>query len=387
MRVVALSNDKDSNSAAIRLRLPLRALAAQHPLELRFLSFHQCTRADLRWGDIFIVQRGINQRMLTTMQRIKAIGKPVIYEVDDLLTQLPEFLQDHVTMREHQDLVVTMIRRADAISTTTPQLAEQLAPINPNVHLVPNYAVLADIVATRHRADILPRATLVLAASDTVQTDFLLPAIQAAHAQYGSSIELACIGAIAKSIDIPGMMIHKHPIVPQSRFVELIASLPNPVGLIPLDDSLFSSCKSAIKYLDYAVAGTPSICSNVSPYRDVVENQQGGLLVENTTEQWHQAICSLVESPELRERLSQHAVAQIRMRHLLSHTALAWHDVIASVYKEEQAPRPCPTTLEVAQDAWRDIGDRFLVFLKDLNRARLLRRKAAKARTAAARRS
>jgi hypothetical protein len=379
MRVVALSNDRDSNSAAIRLGIPLRTLAKEQPIELRLLSFHQCTRADLRWGDVFIVQRGINERTFNTMQRLKNMGKPVIYEVDDLLIQLPEFLQDHQTMRMHQDLVMKMMAMADAVSTTTSRLAAQLAALNPSVHLVPNYAVPNGTAMARHDANMAPRATLILAASDTVQTAFLLPALEAIHARYGTSVELVCIGAIAKSIDVAGMSISKHPIVPQARFGELIAALPNPIGLIPLDDSLFSSCKTAIKYLDYAVAGTPSICSNVSPYRDVIMDQQTGLLVENTTGSWCEAISSLIDSPELRQRIVDGAFDQVCKHHQLSHTAHAWHKLLAAVCKDRPSAQR-PTRLQSLQDAWCDIGDRFMVYLREVNRARLLRRKGAKSR-------
>lgn len=377
MHVVALSNERHSNSAAIRLGKPLQVLAAEQQIVLRLLSFHQCTHADLRWGDVFIIQRGINERMLTIMQRIKKMNKPVIYEIDDLITQLPGFLQDHDTMRMHHDFVVSMIAMADAVSTTTARLAAQLAPINPNVHLVPNYAVPGATAVARHQSAATPQATLVLAASDTVQTDFLLPALQQVQARYGTAVELVCIGAIARSISIPGMVVHSYPILPQPRFVEVIAALVNPIGLIPLDDSLFSSCKTAIKYLDYAVSGIPSICSDVSPYREVVTDQDTGLLVENTTARWVEALCLLIDSPALRERLCDNAIARVREHHQLAHTAQAWHRVLGSVCKAPQASAS-RGLLASAHDAWLDARDRITVLLRETNRARLLRRKAAK---------
>ncbi len=90
-------------------------------------------------------------------------------------------------------------------------------------------------------------------------------------------------------------------------FKDFLSHSDNTIGLVPLDDSRFSRSKSAVKYLDYASAGIPAICSKVAPYANVVEHGVTGVLCENDTEAWVEAIYELVQSASKRQSLGESA--------------------------------------------------------------------------------
>ena len=110
-----------------------------------------------------------------------------------------------------------------------------------------------------------------------------------------------------------------------------MASRPNTIGLIPLDDNKFNRCKSAIKYFDYALAGVPCICSDVVPYSPIIESNQTGLLCDNTRDAWVAAVRSLAENPQRRAEVASRALARVAQEHNLNASARAWQQMLSAV--------------------------------------------------------
>jgi len=75
-------------------------------------------------------------------------------------------------------------------------------------------------------------------------------------------------------------------------------------AICPLGDTAFNSYKSSIKYLDYSAVGMPAIFSNCAVYEDVVRDGENGILLNNDTNSWYEAIKKLVLSPDLRYKLA-----------------------------------------------------------------------------------
>jgi glycosyltransferase involved in cell wall biosynthesis len=161
-----------------------------------------------------------------------------------------------------------------------------------------------------------------------VLVDNLISPLKHIQAKYGDQIKLLVVGPIDKALEQGGIQFERAPILTYPKFVELLQTLVNPIGLIPLDDSIFSSCKSPIKYFDYASASIPAICSNVPPYSDYVVPEQTGLLVDNTPEAWIHAIESLIQSTAKRQALAQAAREYVVATHLVDQAGDAWATAI-----------------------------------------------------------
>jgi hypothetical protein len=146
--------------------------------------------------------------------------------------------------------------------------------------------------------------------------------------KYGESIKLVVIGPIGDVFEREGLRFDAFPILSYAEFAKLLQTLVNPIGLIPLDNSEFSNCKSPIKYFDYSVAQIPAICSNVPPYSDYVQNGINGLLVENTSTSWINAIDTLIQSIDERQRLSNTARQYVIDNYLADNAGDAWKNVI-----------------------------------------------------------
>jgi 2-polyprenyl-3-methyl-5-hydroxy-6-metoxy-1,4-benzoquinol methylase len=328
LRIICMVPETTSGLFQFRVKDPLENLANRYGGMLRFCILGSHSPEDIVWGDVFVFQRHGGAYTLQLMQFLKAHGKRVVFEIDDLLMNLPAFLAHHQGTSESQRLLLAAIACADLVTTTTPRLASQLTKLNPAVICIPN--CIKDLPRERvaHSRNGSCDATLIVASSDRVLVDCLVEPLYYLQDKYGESIKLVVIGPIGDFFEREGLRFDAFPILSYAEFAKLLQTLTNPIGLIPLDDSEFSACKSPIKYFDYSVAQIPAICSNAPPYSDYIQNGINGLLVENTSTSWINAIDTLIQSIDERQRLSSAARQYVIDNYLIDKAGDAWKTVI-----------------------------------------------------------
>ena len=91
----------------------------------------------------------------------------------------------------------------------------------------------------------------------------------------------------------------------------LQCSIINPdISLIPLKDTPFNQCKSAIKWIEMGAMGVPSVVSFVSPYMEMgplSEKDNSVFIQSNDKDAWIEGISMLIENPDLRKEIGQNA--------------------------------------------------------------------------------
>jgi glycosyltransferase involved in cell wall biosynthesis len=326
VRVVAFIPGTASSLIDIRMRGPLQNWAARHEGALRIRDFRDVRAEDLYWGDVFVFQRISGLDIYTLIEVLRQQGKRVVFEMDDLLMEIPDFLSHHRLPSADLERLVNSMAAADSLSTTTERLANKLRQYNPQVHVVPNCIREIEKSVSSVQSDV--KATLVVASSDSVTVDMVLKPIQRIKAAYGDAVKIVAIGPIAQFFKEKNIPIEEHPIQGYAEFRKLLSQLNNPIGIIPLDDSVFSSCKSPIKFFDYASVGIPSICSDVPPYSDFVVNEKTGLLVTNNEQAWFEAISKVIDNVDLRAALLANAREYVRDTHMMDKAGDAWQALI-----------------------------------------------------------
>jgi hypothetical protein len=369
LRLLVLAGEIDSLIAEIRLRTPLSALAERTGLSLSWRSFHEATRADLRQADVLIVQRAFSQRVARLQRQMHRQGGAVIYEIDDLLTELPAHVSNHRPMLARQASLWKCMRLADLLTVSTERLGQALAL--PHWHVVPNYAVpLGD--ASLPPTDGHQAVTLVLASMEALAGG---PLPEALRTLPQGAARVVAVGPAAASLAAAGVSLESHALMPREAFIRWVRALPNPVAVIPLEDSRFAACKSAIKWFEYAEAGVPVVCSDVSPYREVVEDGRTGWLVANQTQAWRHALQAAIANTEQRQQVALAARKVVRARHTLDQTVQAWEHAIAQAQRLRQCePHAAAGTLTDLRDELAFAAEAVALPLRSLNRARLAQR-------------
>jgi len=334
VRVVAYVPSGVTSLVDIRMRGPLENWCKRYGGSLRMRDLKDVRPEDLYWGDVFVNQRVSGLNTSSLIDTLKRCGKKVVFEMDDLLTELPDFLAHHRLSKSNLEFLLSSMTAADAISTSTQRLANKLEKYNPNVHLVPN-CIHGTIVTEKSAiGEGAPKATIVIASTDSVTVGILLKPVQRIKQVYGDAVQIVAIGPIAQFFKKKNISLQEYPIQGYAEFRKLLSELPNPIGIIPLDDSVFSSCKSPIKFFDYASVGIPSLCSKVPPYSDYVSHEETGLLVENNEQAWFEAISKAIDDAQLREALVTKARAHALETHQMDKAGDAWQKIIESLQFE-----------------------------------------------------
>lgn len=132
-------------------------------------------------------------------------------------------------------------------------------------------------------------------------TSRYLGLVQSALEQVGSRypLELITIGA-----DAPSFKGVRHRSIVWEADTEAISLAQGNVGIMPLRDTPWEQGKCSFKLIQYMATGLPVIGSAVGMNKDVVIPGQNGLLA-STTDEWVQAIETLLRSPEQRTAMGQ----------------------------------------------------------------------------------
>ena len=87
------------------------------------------------------------------------------------------------------------------------------------------------------------------------------------------------------------------------------------IALAPLEpDNIFCRAKSEIKFLEAGALGVPVIASEIGPFKDAITRGEDGLLA-SSTQDWSDALSSLIEQPPRRHDLGERARRTVLQRY------------------------------------------------------------------------
>lgn len=127
--------------------------------------------------------------------------------------------------------------------------------------------------------------------------------------KYGDSIEIEFMGA--KPSFVEKLSLTHLPYQDGYEACTAFMSKCNwDIGLAPMPKSDFHRCKYFNKYVEYVSFGIVGIYSNLEPYIYGIKDGVNGLLVENTTGAWVNAISKLIEDTKLRKQMSDYCLKE-----------------------------------------------------------------------------
>lgn len=282
----------------------------------------------VRQADIVLIQRDFCQ-YLDAFQQIldlaHALQKPVIFDIDDMLFELPENHPDRLSHYYTASLLPMLLAviQVDLVTTSTPNLREYLLPFNNNIRLLPNY--LNDTLWTLREppSGQNPQTPLTIGymggASHKPDLQHVLPALQQIVQKYPGQIRFhfwgiqppAEIAALSQVDWSPPVSRH------YADFAHYFQTQSADIVISPLVDHPFNAYKSPIKFFEYSAIGAPGVYSRVRTYSDIIQNGKEGLLAE-TMDEWVDAISQLIENPARRSEIVLSAQQNIRQSWLLS---------------------------------------------------------------------
>ena len=256
----------------------------------------------------------------------------IVYETDDDLLRLDPSNGLNRAFRHERDLIERMIRRADLVTTSTPVLAERLAPLATEVRVVRNAVDPAwygspVTVATGAADDGHPLRVVFYGSVGRLRDyDACAPAVDAiarggaARIWLGAPALAAVVARAAQRFD------EVHPYVAGvPAFARQLTALRPAIGLAPLSGTPYDRAKSELHWLEYSMAGAATVATRMpggGPY-GVIRDGIDGFLVGSQAE-WRRALQRLAGSEDLRTEVAARARERVETEYDVAHRAIEW---------------------------------------------------------------
>ena len=292
-------------------------------------------------GDLVVVQRDF-PRSLDLYQRVvrraRQLGKRLVYDLDDLLWELPEDHPDRQTHYYASALVPMLLAavEADAVTVATPPLLEYVRALNPNVWLLPNYLNdgIWSLRPPQPPEDKKAPVSLGYMGGNSHLPDLLtvLPVMRRLLERYASAITLKFWGLKPPEDLLAYPNVEWKPLeVPDYyQFAEFFLQQECDLFIAPLQSSFFNQGKSPVKFFEYTALGVPGVYSAGTPYQQIVEHGVNGFLAASLQE-WNECLVRLIDNPSLRYEMAVKAQETVRRDWLLSQNAHRWSEVYQQI--------------------------------------------------------
>jgi len=156
----------------------------------------------------------------------------------------------------------------------------------------------------------------------------IVPVVEHFLRVYGPAVTFEFIGWMPEALGaLPNVVFHPW-IVDYDAYLEFKVARHWHIGIAPLIGDGFERYKTNNKYREYGGCMVPGVYSDVSPFRETVDDVKTGLLVENEAGAWIGALEKLVASPVLRSAIAQAAFDDVRRHHDLRTTGRHFADAV-----------------------------------------------------------
>ena len=292
---------------------------------------------------IIIYRSPISPELLRLCHLAKEYGKPVFFDIDDLVfdtvyTDQLSYTQGLNSVEKgNYDAGVRnygyMLENCDGAITSTNQLQEELKKYQSKVLLNRNLAsdelisISSQFIKDYSQvSDIVKIGYFSGSISHNENFELIKPAIKQLLKKY-SNVQLHIVGIL----DIPQDMkpfenqIVTHDYVDWDKLPALISEVD--INLAPLVDSIFNRAKSEIKWIEAALVKVPTVASKIGAFSDAIVDGETGLLA--TDDQWFDKLEALVLSPELRQK-----IADAAYRAVLENCTLSKKDDMVTYFEQ-----------------------------------------------------
>lgn len=283
-------------------------------------------------ADLVVIPRVSDEKFVSLIKQLQETGIKVAVEYDDFLFDISP-LSPHYTdygdkeveieiegekvklwedgknidlklTAERRACVKEALRTADFAIVTTDKLKAEYSKYAKNIAVLPNCIDmnLWQPLPLKKNGEV--RLYWAGGASHYEDWCLLDGALQAIMTKY-PQVKLVIMGQKFDGTlaGIPKDRIEYHEWVDCAAYPYKTAILNADIALIPLQDTRFNRCKSAIKWIEQAAMGVPAVVSMVTPYQEMFDGENAVMIADNTTDQWIKGISMLVEDPILRAKI------------------------------------------------------------------------------------
>lgn len=226
-------------------------------------------------------QRSATEKQYELIKGLKEMGFNFYYELDDLLTGIPEWNYAHEYYAKLEKYITGIIEMSSGMTVSTNKMKEVYSKHNDNIVVIPNKLpkFLWGDIYPKHLNQPREKKPVILWAGS--QNHFSLPHLKKRGID-GGDFGSELINFIKKTSDIYDWVLcgacpleledHKDKITVHSwrkviEYPQFIKSIEPDICIAPLEPGIFNECKSDIKVLEYISLGAAGVYSDIEPYK------------------------------------------------------------------------------------------------------------------------
>ena len=295
-------------------------------------------------ADLVVIQRDFPR--IPGFQEVVAearwLKKPIVYEIDDMLFEIPDSNIHHVT---YQDALLRMMqaaRLADAVIASMPSLVDYVGQINPNIWRIPYFLddTLWPLASDRALASTVEPVVIGYMGGRTHLPDLesISTVLEKVLEKYGERVRLRFWGGPPPESlrNRPQVEWIEIDILDYVQFATYFATQSCDIFIAPLQKAHFNQFKSSLKFLEYSSLGIPGVFSKCEQYQEVVRQGVNGFLADSDAE-WLQCLTRFIEDPILRRETGMAAQTTVKQNWLLTARASDWLAVYDQILSKAKA--------------------------------------------------
>jgi glycosyltransferase involved in cell wall biosynthesis len=294
--------------------------------------------------DLVVIERDFPriEGFLEVIAEARRLNKPIVYETDDMLFEVPDSNIHHITYLDALLRMLQAARLADAVITSTQKLKDYLGQINSNTWLIPYYLDDSLWPLPTDRTQSVESGPVIIGymGGHTHQSDLesIKPALNDLLKKYGNRVRLRFWGGLPPDFKGDLSLLEYIPmdILGYDKFVAFFSTQTCDIFIAPLQKDRFNQYKSHNKFLEYSSFGIPGVYSRCESYQNIVQHGKTGFLADSQSE-WYQYLVQLIENPDLRHQMGRQAQASVKQNWLLSVQAADWLEVYDHILNQYQS--------------------------------------------------
>lgn len=354
-----------------RLQLPFKYLNKM-PDTVAKISF-KYDKEDIEWADVIVVQKQYQEAVIPYVEMAQSLGKKVIMEFDDLMTDIPYWNMAHGFYKNKVDAIVNFIQRCNACTVSTEYLRMVNLGINPNIHVLPNSIDVEQFDtyknASPEKVEKLVRFKNPYQITNRVKEVDTLPFAERMESLrgrtkmiwWGSPTHKHDLNIVDKTL---ALLAHDHkdlaiikvgsctpefldfmkPYCDQLYMVEpipvhnfhlgvwhIINTGPT-ISVCPIVDLPFNRAKSNLKAIESFGFGAAVVASKVENYAKTITEGVDGFLADNSlnsdgiAEDWYVKIQRLLKAPAMISTVGENGNLTVRSTYNMTKNVQMWRD-------------------------------------------------------------
>lgn len=292
-------------------------------------------------ADLIVMQRADSPDALALALAMRELRNcPLVFEVDDNIYDVAKNSTAYKYWYPGSPLIeVTelFMQNADAMTVSTPELAEVYKHLNPNIHVLRNCQDPEIWPEPVHKES--DEIVIGWAGSSTHYDDLhiIRPVIKKILHKY-KNVKFVIMGCKPDFLENIDRVEFRMDFAHVSKWPQKLSSLDFDIGVAPVVDRPFNRGKSNIKWQEYSMLSIPTVASKVGEYK-TIENYVTGFLADSEGS-WLFYLEQLIKDAAMRQAIGQRARAKVITEFNIERNISDWDKLYKSIISKHNAKEP-----------------------------------------------